>query len=116
MSGLLQIVQFAYHVAIVELWSHVQTVRVLVEEIRGYRWCFLGVRPALEMKILKDGMNQLRLCQLYSSVAEFYNLDAQEVTDVALDINGDAVVHACKSATTASIECPLGPKIMHSSM
>ena len=74
-----------------ELRSHVRTFRVRVEEIGGNRQCFLGVGPALEMKILNDGIDQLRLCQLYSAIAEILNLDAQDVTDVALIINGEAV-------------------------
>ena len=103
MSGLLQKVQFAYHAAIVELRSHVQTVCVLVKEIGGYCRCFLGVGPALELKILNDGINQLRLCQLYSSITEFLNLDAQEVTDVSLIVNSE-VVGACAQVCDDGID------------
>ena len=102
-SGLFQKVQFAYHAAIVELWSHVRTVRVLVEEIGGYRRCFLGVGPALEMKVLNYGINQLRLCKLYSPVAEVLNLNAQEVTDVSLIINSEAV-SACSQVHDDGID------------
>ena len=90
-SGLFQKVQFAYHAAIVELWSHIRTVCVLMEEIGGYRWCFLGVGPALEVKVLNDRINQLQLCKLYGPVAKFLKLNAQEVTDFSLIINGEAV-------------------------
>ena len=76
-----------------ELWSHVRTVCVLVEEIGGYRQCFLGIGPAPEIKVLNYGINQLRLCELYSSVTEFLNLDAQEVTNVSLIINSDVGSH-----------------------
>ena len=50
-----------------------------------------GTAGVSGMKILSDGINKLRLCQLYSSITEALNLYAQEVTYVALVIDGEAV-------------------------
>ena len=46
------------------------------------------------MQVFNDQVNQLRLCKLYGAIAELLNLDAQEVPDVSLIINGESV-RAC---------------------
>ena len=102
-SGLFQEVQFAYHTMIVELWSHILTICVLVEEIGWYCRRFVGVGPTVEVKVLHDGIDQLQLHKLYGSVAEFLNLDTEEVTDVSLIINGE-VVRACSQVRDDGID------------
>ena len=77
-----------------------------MEEIGGYCWCFLGVISALEMKIINDGVNQLRLRSLDGSVIEFLHLYAQEVPNVALVIDGESL-GACMQVSDHCINGPI---------
>ena len=74
-----------------ELRRHFLAFSILVEQVSWYRWCFLGVGPTLQVKVLNDGVDQLRLRKLYGSIPELLYLYAKEVTDVPLVIDGKTV-------------------------
>ena len=72
-----------------EVWSHLRTIGVLMEQTCCDGWRFLGIGSALQVQVFDDRVDELWLHQHDGPILMVLYLNAQKIANITLIINGE---------------------------